>query len=86
MICASACPVVFAPAMNNRMWAHAIAQENVAKLQKIGYRFIGPEAGWLACRNVGLGRLSEPGKIVEEVAALLLSAAVREASPPQKTG
>src|SRR3954452_2992680 len=40
MVCASACPVVFAPAMNNRMWDNPIAQENVAKLQGIGYRFI----------------------------------------------
>src|SRR5881296_2997654 len=56
MICAAACPVVFAPAMNNRMWDHPIARENVAKLTGIGYRFIGPESGWLACRNVGPGR------------------------------
>src|SRR5882724_9616437 len=45
MICAAACPVVFAPAMNNRMWDHPIAQENVAKLESLGYRFIGPESG-----------------------------------------
>src|ERR1700704_3206207 len=43
MVCAAACPVVFAPAMNDRMWAHPIAQENVTKLTSIGYRFIGPE-------------------------------------------
>src|SRR5688572_7618288 len=71
MVAASACPVVFAPAMNNRMWEHPVAQENVAKLQAIGYRFIGPEPGWLACRNVGVGRMSEPGKIVEEVSRML---------------
>src|SRR3954453_11271638 len=71
MVCAAACPVVFAPAMNNRMWAHPVAQENVAKLTGIGYRFIGPEPGWLACRNVGPGRLSEPGKIVDEVTRML---------------
>src|SRR6185369_11372940 len=35
MISASACPVVFAPAMNNRMWEHPVTKENVAKLQKI---------------------------------------------------
>jgi len=71
MVCAAACPVVFAPAMNNRMWAHPIAQENVNKLTALGYRFIGPEAGWLACRNIGAGRLSEPAKIVEEVTKML---------------
>jgi phosphopantothenoylcysteine decarboxylase len=71
MVCAAACPVVFAPAMNNRMWAHPVAQENVAKLKGLGYRFIGPEEGWLACRNVGAGRLSEPTKLVDEVVRML---------------
>jgi phosphopantothenoylcysteine decarboxylase/phosphopantothenate--cysteine ligase len=75
MICAAACPVVFAPAMNNRMWDHPIARDNVARLAGIGYRFIGPEEGWLACRNVGAGRLSEPTKIVEEVTAMLIDPA-----------
>src|SRR5437764_3044606 len=71
MICAAACPVVFAPAMNDRMWAHPIAQENVAKLTSIGYHFIGPEEGWLACRNVGAGRLSDPAAIIERVVTML---------------
>lgn len=71
MICAAACPVVFAPAMNNRMWEHPIARENVAKLRGIGYQFIGPEDGWLACRNTGPGRLSEPVNIVVEVTKML---------------
>lgn len=71
LICAAACPVVFAPAMNPRMWDHPIAQENYAKLAQIGYRFIGPESGWLACRNIGVGRLSDPAKIVEQVAHML---------------
>jgi phosphopantothenoylcysteine decarboxylase/phosphopantothenate--cysteine ligase len=71
LICASACPVVFAPAMNHRMWDHPIAQENYAKLAQLGYRFLGPEAGWLACRHVGYGRMTEPAKIVEEVVRML---------------
>jgi phosphopantothenoylcysteine decarboxylase/phosphopantothenate--cysteine ligase len=74
MVCAAACPVVFAPAMNNRMWEHPIAQENFAKLAGLGYRFIGPEPGWLACRNVGVGRLSEPAKIVDEIVSMLTDA------------
>jgi phosphopantothenoylcysteine decarboxylase/phosphopantothenate--cysteine ligase len=77
MVCAAACPVVFAPAMNNRMWEHPVAQENVAKLASLGYQFIGPEAGWLACRNVGAGRLSEPQKIVDSVIGLLANMPVK---------
>lgn len=71
MISAAACPVVFAPAMNNRMWENPITKQNVAKLTELGYQFIGPESGWLACRNVGLGRMSEPADIVAEVARIL---------------
>ncbi len=72
MVCAAACPVVFAPAMNSRMWDHPIAQENFGKLAGLGYRFIGPEPGWLACRNVGVGRMTEPGRIVEELTRMLI--------------
>jgi phosphopantothenoylcysteine decarboxylase/phosphopantothenate--cysteine ligase len=57
--------------MNSRMWDHPIARENVGKLSGLGYRFIGPEPGWLACRNVGVGRLTDPGRIVEELARML---------------
>lgn len=71
MISAAACPVVFAPAMNHRMWDHPATKENVEKLRRFGYTFIGPESGWLACRNVGVGRLSEPAKILEDVVRML---------------
>src|SRR5678809_973021 len=63
MICAAACPVAFAPAMNNRMWEHPATRENVAKLKSFGHQMIGPDSGWLACRNVGPGRMSEPAEI-----------------------
>jgi phosphopantothenoylcysteine decarboxylase/phosphopantothenate--cysteine ligase len=72
MISAAACPVVFAPAMNNRMWDHPIAQENVAKLTKLNYKFIGPAEGWLACRNTGAGRLTDPQTIVDEIVQMFV--------------
>lgn len=81
MISAAACPVVFAPAMNNRMWDNPITQQNVAKLTQLGYQFIGPEAGWLACRNVGVGRMSEPPTILARIIQMLSEPA---AASPQK--
>jgi phosphopantothenoylcysteine decarboxylase/phosphopantothenate--cysteine ligase len=72
MISAAACPVVFAPAMNNRMWDNPIAQENVAKLTKLNYKFIGPAEGWLACRNTGAGRLTDPQTIVDEIVQMFV--------------
>ena len=71
MIAAAACPVIFAPAMNDRMWANPIARQNVARLTELGYRFIGPEEGWLACRNTGPGRMSEPATIIETLTEVL---------------
>jgi phosphopantothenoylcysteine decarboxylase/phosphopantothenate--cysteine ligase len=71
MIAAAACPVVFAPAMNNRMWENPIAKENRAKLSALGYRFIGPDEGWLACRNAGPGRLADPAMIVSELSSMI---------------
>jgi phosphopantothenoylcysteine synthetase/decarboxylase len=71
LVCAAACPVVFAPAMNHRMWENPIAKQNVAKLSDLGYRFIGPEPGWLACRNVGVGRMTEPETIASEIIRII---------------
>ena len=85
MICAAACPVVFAPAMNNRMWENPVNQENVAKLQKLNYRMIGPDEGWLACRNVGYGRMSEPQTIVDEIVRILSVAAQKRNQPQMNT-
>lgn len=77
MICAAACPVIFCPAMNHRMWDHAVTQENCRKLAALGYPFIGPESGWLACRSVGAGRMSDPPKIIEQIIPLLSAAPQR---------
>ncbi len=60
-------PVMFAPAMNENMWKNKIVKENVEKLKKYGYKFIGPEEGLLASGKIGIGRLSNVEKIVEKV-------------------
>ena len=82
LVNAAACPVMFAPAMNHRMWANPITQQNVAALKQHGYRFIGPDAGWLACRNVGEGRMSEPAEILNQVIEHLTSAEVTLRTSP----
>ncbi len=63
--------VIFAPAMNTRMYENPIIQENMKKLKKLGYRFIEPDSGILACREVGKGRLASWEEIVEYVKTLL---------------
>ena len=72
---AAACPILFAPSMNSRMWENPATVEAVEKLKSRGHAFVGPTSGWLACRNVGSGRLAEPGTIVEAAAAAIVNAA-----------
>jgi len=60
-------PVMFAPAMNVRMWEHAATQANIATLESRGLIRIGPDAGNMACGEYGLGRMSEPMTIVEAI-------------------
>ncbi|MCX6001972.1 MAG: bifunctional phosphopantothenoylcysteine decarboxylase/phosphopantothenate--cysteine ligase CoaBC [Chloroflexi bacterium] len=57
-VLATKAPVVIAPAMNNNMWANTITQENVAKLKKRGFTFVGPAYGRLASGKLGQGRLT----------------------------
>ncbi len=60
-------PVYVAPSMNVRMWEHAATQENIAVLQERGVKIIGPKEGDMACGEYGMGRLSEPAVIAEEI-------------------
>lgn len=65
------CPVLVAPAMNSAMWRNPATQANLALLRSRGMRFVGPEAGHLACGDDDVGRMSEPEQIAEAVEAIL---------------
>jgi len=65
IICAAKAPVLFAPSMDAQMWANPVTKGNVEKLKKLGYLFIGPEKGGLACGYEGEGRLAEPADILQ---------------------
>ena len=69
---ATAAPVLLVPAMNDRMWAHAQTQRNVAHLRGLGYRVLDPDAGMLAAgEGHGPGRMPEPETIFAHVGRLL---------------
>lgn len=70
-ILATNTPVVFAPAMNVKMWKNRATQENVEKLKKLGYYIIEPEYGDLACGYKGVGRLAKGERILAVVSDLL---------------
>jgi phosphopantothenoylcysteine decarboxylase/phosphopantothenate--cysteine ligase len=68
---ASKAPVLIAPAMNENMYGHRVVQANIEKLQKIGYSFVGPIKGHLACGHVAVGHIAGTEDIVKEAKRLL---------------
>ena len=64
-------PILVAPAMNHRMWAHPATQQNAATLRARGIRFAGPVEGELAEGEHGLGRMAEPQEIFGRAVELL---------------
>ena len=57
LVLATKARVLIAPAMNDGMYAHQVTQENIKRLKKIGYKFIGPDKGRLACGRDAVGRM-----------------------------
>lgn len=66
-------PMLVAPAMNPRMWAHPATQENAERLRARGVELIGPGEGETAEGEVGVGRMAEPEEIHARVRELLSS-------------
>ncbi|MDI6871545.1 MAG: bifunctional phosphopantothenoylcysteine decarboxylase/phosphopantothenate--cysteine ligase CoaBC [Bacillota bacterium] len=73
-IIATRAPVLFAPAMNVRMWQNPVVQANVERLKGVGYHFVGPATGWLACGETGEGRLAPVEEILTAAGRLLKAA------------
>ena len=71
VLCATKAPIVFAPSMNVHMWENPITQENVKKLQGLGWHLIEPDTGELACGYEGKGRLPDPNEIVKFVEGII---------------
>jgi phosphopantothenoylcysteine decarboxylase / phosphopantothenate---cysteine ligase len=69
---AAACPVLVAPAMNDRMWRHAATQANVATLREQGVTVLEPGVGRLGSPGEhGAGRLPEPPALLAAIEELL---------------
>ncbi len=66
-IMASDKPVVFAPAMNTKMFENPVVQKNIATLMERGYHIIPPKGGILACGDEGQGKLQDVPVILEEL-------------------
>jgi len=70
-VLATEAPVIVAPAMHTSMFHNPITQQNLTKLKARGFTIVGPEHGWLASGEVGLGRLSETDKIIDTIGQVL---------------
>lgn len=67
VVLATKAPIVVAPAMNQKMWAHPATQENLQKLKAYGVSVLGPDFGEQACGDLGEGRMLSPEILVEKV-------------------
>lgn len=61
------------PAMNTNMYENLIVQRNIETLKQLGYNFIEPSEGRLACGDVGKGKMAEPEAIEARIKELLLT-------------
>ncbi|MBR1573099.1 MAG: bifunctional phosphopantothenoylcysteine decarboxylase/phosphopantothenate--cysteine ligase CoaBC [Lachnospiraceae bacterium] len=61
------CPKIISPAMNTAMYENAILQDNLAKLESYGMNVIKPASGYLACGDVGAGKMPEPEVLLEYI-------------------
>lgn len=68
-------PVIVAPSMNTQMLVAEPTQANIAALQARGFEFVEPGAGFLACGEVGEGRLADEVEIIAAVSAVISRAA-----------
>lgn len=70
-VMATTAQVIIAPAMNTNMYENAVVQENIQRLKKLGYLFVEPGEGRLACGDIGKGKMAEPSVIEEAIIEVL---------------
>lgn len=64
---ACTCKKLISPAMNTQMYRNPIVQDNLKKLEHYGFEIIEPATGFLACRDVGEGKLPDPELLLEYI-------------------
>lgn len=66
-IMACTCKKLIAPAMNHNMFHNPIVQDNLQKLQRFGYEIISPAQGYLACGDVGDGKMPDEQTLLDHI-------------------
>lgn len=70
-VMATKAPILIAPAMNTNMYENVIVQKNIEFLEGLGYNFVDPDSGRLACGDIGAGKLANVDTIVSRVVDML---------------
>lgn len=70
-VMATKAPVLIAPAMNTNMYENVIVQNNIEFIQSLGYNFVEPDSGRLACGDIGAGKLANVDTILDRIVDLL---------------
>ena len=60
-------PILVSPAMNTRMYEKQVTQDNLKRLRELGMTVIDPADGYLACGDIGAGKMPEPEDLYEEL-------------------
>ena len=71
VVMATKAKVLICPAMNENMYLNKITQANIKELLGLGYKFVEPKKGRLACGKIGVGCLADVDTIVKEVKNIL---------------
>ena len=66
-VLACKCKKIIAPAMNTNMYENPIVQDNIRICQSYGMEVITPAVGYLACGDVGAGKMPEPETLFEYI-------------------
>lgn len=66
-VMACTCKKIIAPAMNTHMYENPIVQDNIKKLQHYGMEVITPDTGYLACGDIGPGKMPSEQVLLEYI-------------------
>lgn len=66
-VLACTCKKIVSPTMNTQMYNNPITQDNITTLRHYGFEVIDPASGFLACRDIGAGKMPEPEVLLDYI-------------------
>lgn len=66
-VMACRCKIIVSPAMNTNMYHNPVVQDNLDKLRRFHYEVIAPAKGYLACGDVGDGKMPSETELLEYI-------------------